>query len=112
MTRNLGPIHGTKEMTSLAHGGATFAEVINKRNDDCSQIVEASPATATRLAQGAFPGNTAGGALVPMLALVGSPLAIGLWVVAIVGFVIPIIFGRALKARIHMAKEQAGSTSD
>ena len=44
--------------------------------------------------------------------LVASPLAIGLWAVAIVGFVIPILFGRALKARMHMAKEQAGSTSD
>jgi hypothetical protein len=29
-----------------------------------------------------------------------------------VGFIIPIIYGKALKARIHMAKEQAGSTSD
>lgn len=33
--------------------------------------------------------------------LVGSPLAIGIWVVTIIGFVLPIIFGRILKARMR-----------
>ena len=35
-----------------------IAEVVNKRNDDNDLIVAASSATSTRLAQGAFPGNT------------------------------------------------------
>jgi putative tricarboxylic transport membrane protein len=35
-----------------------FAEVVNKRNDDNNLVVAASSATATRLAQGAYPGNT------------------------------------------------------
>jgi len=39
-------------------GGVAFAEVVNKRNDDNDLVVAASTATATRLAQGAFPGNT------------------------------------------------------
>jgi putative tricarboxylic transport membrane protein len=45
-------------------------------------------------------------------ALFASPLSIGLWVVAIVGFVLPILVGKRLKKRIHMAKEDAGSTTD
>jgi putative tricarboxylic transport membrane protein len=39
-------------------GGVAYAEVVNKRNDDDDLIVAASSATATRLAQGAYPGNT------------------------------------------------------
>ena len=39
-------------------GGVAFAEVVNKRGDDNNLIVAASSATATRLAQGAYPGNT------------------------------------------------------
>ncbi len=39
-------------------GGVAYAEVINKRNDDNDLIVAASSATSTRLAQGAYPGNT------------------------------------------------------
>ena len=39
-------------------GGVAYAEVVNKRNDDNDLIVAASSATATRLAQGAYPGNT------------------------------------------------------
>jgi putative tricarboxylic transport membrane protein len=44
--------------------------------------------------------------------LFGSPLAIGLWTVAFVGFVLPIIVGKRLKKRIHMAKEEASSITD
>ncbi|MBO6773552.1 MAG: tripartite tricarboxylate transporter substrate binding protein [Thalassospira sp.] len=39
-------------------GGVAYAEVVNKMNDDNDLIVAASSATATRLAQGAYPGNT------------------------------------------------------
>lgn len=39
-------------------GGVAFTEVVNKRNDENDLIVAASSATTTRLAQGAFPGNT------------------------------------------------------
>lgn len=38
-------------------GGVAFAEIVNKRNDNNDLIVAASAATATRLAQGAYPGN-------------------------------------------------------
>jgi putative tricarboxylic transport membrane protein len=48
------------QVTNLAGGGGgvAYAEVVNKRNDDNDLIVAASSATSTRLAQGAFPGNT------------------------------------------------------
>ncbi|MDP2621374.1 MAG: tripartite tricarboxylate transporter substrate-binding protein [Hyphomicrobiales bacterium] len=39
-------------------GGVAYANVVNKRNEDNDLIVAASSATATRLAQGAYPGNT------------------------------------------------------
>lgn len=54
-----GLIPVTMQVTNLAGGGGgvAFAEVVNKRNDDNSLIVAASSATATRLAQGAYPGN-------------------------------------------------------
>ncbi len=53
-------VPGTMQVTNLAGGGGgvAFAEVVNKRNDNNNLIVAASTATATRLAQGAFPGNT------------------------------------------------------
>lgn len=53
-------IPGTMQVTNLAGGGGgvAFAEVVNKRNDDNDLIVAASSATSTRLAQGAYPGNT------------------------------------------------------
>ena len=53
-------IPGTMQVTNLAGGGGgvAFAAVVNKRNDDNNLIVAASSATSTRLAQGAFPGNT------------------------------------------------------
>lgn len=53
-------IPGTMQVTNKAGGGggAAYAEVINKRNADNNLIVAASSATSTRLAQGAYPGNT------------------------------------------------------
>jgi len=55
-----GLINKTMQVVNLAGGGGgvAYAEVINKRNDDNDLLVAASSATATRLAQGAFPGNT------------------------------------------------------
>lgn len=46
------------------------------------------------------------------LALFASPLALILWGIAIVGFILPIFFGRALKGRMRMAKDEEGSTVD
>ena len=53
-------VPGTMQVVNLAGGGGgvAYAEVANKRNDDNNLIVAASSATATRLAQGAYPGNT------------------------------------------------------
>ncbi|CTQ52191.1 Tripartite tricarboxylate transporter family receptor [Roseibium album] len=50
----------TMQVVNLAGGGGgvAFAEVVNKRGGDNDLIVAASAATATRLAQGAYPGNT------------------------------------------------------
>jgi len=58
--QDLSAIPGTMQVTNLSGGGGgvAYAEVINKRNDDNDLIVAASSATATRLAQGAYPGNT------------------------------------------------------
>ncbi|MBO0344091.1 Bug family tripartite tricarboxylate transporter substrate binding protein [Roseibium limicola] len=58
--QDLGLIDTTMQVVNLAGGGGgvAYAAVINKRNDDNDLIVAASSATATRLAQGAFPGNT------------------------------------------------------
>ncbi|MCA0922744.1 Bug family tripartite tricarboxylate transporter substrate binding protein [Pseudooceanicola nanhaiensis] len=55
-----GLIGKTMQVVNLAGGGGgvAFAEVVNKRADDNDLIVAASSATATRLAQGAYPGNT------------------------------------------------------
>ncbi|MDE3240595.1 MAG: tripartite tricarboxylate transporter substrate binding protein [Paracoccaceae bacterium] len=53
-------IPGTMQVTNLAGGGGgvAYAEVASKRKADNNLIVAASSATATRLATGAFPGNT------------------------------------------------------
>ncbi len=58
--QDLGLVPGTMQVTNLAGGGGgvAFAEVVNKRNDSNDLIVAASSATSTRLAQGAYPGNT------------------------------------------------------
>ncbi|NVO25540.1 tripartite tricarboxylate transporter substrate binding protein [Donghicola sp. C2-DW-16] len=55
-----GLIEKTMQVVNLAGGGGgvAYAEVVNKRGDDSDLIVAASSATATRLAQGAYPGNT------------------------------------------------------
>ncbi|RVV97695.1 tripartite tricarboxylate transporter substrate binding protein [Mesobaculum littorinae] len=58
--REGGMIDGTMRVQNLSGGGGgvAFAEVVNKRGDEDDLIVAASTATATRLAQGAYPGNT------------------------------------------------------
>ena len=58
--QDLGLVSGTMQVTNMAGGGGgvAFAEVVNKRNDANNLIVAASSATSTRLAQGAYPGNT------------------------------------------------------
>ncbi|WP_102226560.1 Bug family tripartite tricarboxylate transporter substrate binding protein [Acidimangrovimonas sediminis] len=57
--QDLGLIKQTMQVTNLAGGGGgvAYAEVVNKRDSDNDLIVAASSATATRLAQGAYPGN-------------------------------------------------------
>ncbi|MTH96527.1 tripartite tricarboxylate transporter substrate binding protein [Roseibium sp. RKSG952] len=54
-------IPSTMQVTNMAGGGGgvAFAYVTSKRDSDNDLIVAASSATATRLAQGAYPGNTA-----------------------------------------------------
>lgn len=58
--QDLGLVPGTVQVTNLAGGGGgvAFSQVVTKRNDDNNLVVAASSATATRLAQGAYPGNT------------------------------------------------------
>jgi putative tricarboxylic transport membrane protein len=58
--QDLEAIPGTMQVTNMAGGGGgvAFAEVVNKRNDANNLVVAASSATATRLAQGAYPGNS------------------------------------------------------
>jgi len=60
MLQELGMISATMQVSNLAGGGGgvAYAQVVNERNDNDDLIVAASSATATRLAQGAFPGNT------------------------------------------------------
>ena len=58
--QDLDIIPSTMQVVNLSGGGGgvAFAEVVNKRDDDNDLIVAASSATATRLAQNAYPGNT------------------------------------------------------
>jgi len=58
--QDLDLISATMQVTNMAGGGGgvAFAHVVSKRNDDNNLIVAASSATSTRLAQGAFPGNS------------------------------------------------------
>ncbi len=58
--QDLGLIPGTMQVTNLegGGGGVAFAEIVTKRNAENDLIVAASSATTTRLAQGAYPGNT------------------------------------------------------
>ncbi|PIW26007.1 MAG: C4-dicarboxylate ABC transporter substrate-binding protein [Rhodospirillales bacterium CG15_BIG_FIL_POST_REV_8_21_14_020_66_15] len=69
-------IPGTMQVTNLAGGGGgvAFAEVVNKRGAESNLIVAASSATATRLAQGAYPRNNMG--QVRWLATVGADYGI------------------------------------
>jgi putative tricarboxylic transport membrane protein len=56
----LGLVPGTFEVTNIVGGGGdvAFAEVVDNRNDHNNLVVAASGATATRLAQGGYPGHT------------------------------------------------------
>ncbi|HPG21491.1 MAG TPA: tripartite tricarboxylate transporter substrate-binding protein [Amaricoccus sp.] len=58
--QDLGLVPGTMQVTNIAGGGGgvAYAEVVNKRAEDNDLIVAASTSTATRLAQGAYPGNS------------------------------------------------------
>ncbi|MEZ5752709.1 MAG: tripartite tricarboxylate transporter substrate-binding protein [Paracoccaceae bacterium] len=60
MLQELGMISSTMQVANLAGGGGgvAYAQVVNERNAENDLIIAASSATATRLAQGAFPGNT------------------------------------------------------
>ncbi|WP_349295737.1 tripartite tricarboxylate transporter permease (plasmid) [Thioclava sp. 'Guangxiensis'] len=44
--------------------------------------------------------------------LIDSPLSIALWVIALIGFAMPIIVGRKVKAGIHERKDEIGSIKD
>ncbi|MFZ2220589.1 MAG: tripartite tricarboxylate transporter substrate binding protein, partial [Rhodoferax sp.] len=69
-------IPGTMQVVNKAGGGGgvAYAEVVNKRNAENNLIVAASSATSSRLALGAFPGNTM--AQVRWLASVGADYGI------------------------------------
>ncbi len=45
-------------------------------------------------------------------ALFASPLSITLWLIAVVGFVLPIIFGRVLRLRMAMRRDEEGAIVD
>jgi putative tricarboxylic transport membrane protein len=45
-------------------------------------------------------------------ALFASPLSITLWTIAVVGFVLPIIFGRVLRLRMAMRRDEEGAIVD
>ncbi|WP_158970167.1 tripartite tricarboxylate transporter permease [Chachezhania sediminis] len=44
--------------------------------------------------------------------LIDSPLAIALWTIAIIGFVLPIIVNRKAKAKMHQKRDEEGAISD
>ena len=44
--------------------------------------------------------------------LLGSPLAIGLWIVSITGFVLPILLGGLIRRRMSMRRDEIGSVQD
>ena len=44
--------------------------------------------------------------------LIDSPLALGLWAVAIIGFILPLIVGRKVRTRMHERRDEEGSLSD
>jgi putative tricarboxylic transport membrane protein len=44
--------------------------------------------------------------------LIDSPLAIGLWAVAIIGFILPMVFGRVVKGKMRQRRDEEGAISD
>ncbi|WP_238365765.1 tripartite tricarboxylate transporter permease [Mesobacterium pallidum] len=44
--------------------------------------------------------------------LVDSPLALSLWAIAIIGFILPVVIGRTVKSRMHARKDEEGAISD
>jgi len=46
------------------------------------------------------------------LTLIDSPLSIALWSLAVIGFVLPMVFGKVLKGRMKMAKDEEGAVTD
>ncbi|MHA6346989.1 tripartite tricarboxylate transporter permease [Roseivivax sp. CAU 1761] len=44
--------------------------------------------------------------------LISSPLTIGLWTVAVIGFLLPILVGGVLRRRMRMARDEEGALSD
>ena len=44
--------------------------------------------------------------------LFDSPLAIGLWAVAIIGFILPMVFGRVVKGKMRQRRDEEGAISD
>jgi putative tricarboxylic transport membrane protein len=46
------------------------------------------------------------------MTLVHSPLAIGLWVVAIIGFVAPLFLSRMVRTKMHERQDHETSTPD
>jgi len=44
--------------------------------------------------------------------LLHSPLSISLWSVAVIGFILPLFFGRIVKARMRTRRDGEGATPD
>ena len=44
--------------------------------------------------------------------LIDSPLSLGLWAVAITGFILPLIFGARVKAKMRQRRDEEGAISD
>ncbi|WP_193143022.1 MULTISPECIES: tripartite tricarboxylate transporter permease [unclassified Meridianimarinicoccus] len=44
--------------------------------------------------------------------LIDSPLSIGLWLFATIGFILPLIVGRKVKSKMHERRDEEGSISD
>jgi putative tricarboxylic transport membrane protein len=44
--------------------------------------------------------------------LIDSPLSIALWAIALIGFVLPLIVGARVKARMHARRDEEGSIAD
>jgi len=44
--------------------------------------------------------------------LVDSPLALTLWAIAIIGFVLPLIVGARVKKGMHARRDEEGALSD